>query len=425
MGHGPNGLPARPAGEWQNERRVDADQNRVLGSPFVVRVARWGVVAWAIIGVAAIVGSFFWFVVRPVRVVFPPLVVALIVVFLLNPIVSRLERRGLGRLWGSLLTYLVFVGLVGVGLRYLIPVIVEQVQEFDLSAVVVRLQHWIRDLARGFGFDIGPVATGGQRVVADFVTGLVSFTRGVFNVVLIFVLGPILAFYLLVDLPKIRRAIRALVPERRKEEVSSVARDLSRALGGFFRGQLLVSLFVGLASSLGLFIVGLPYWAVVGMISGLFNLIPLIGPFIGAFVAIIVAFTVPSSAAGLIELAPGLPLAVGAGIALTIVQQIDNHILSPNIVARTVKLHPVTVMLALLAGGTLLGLWGMLLAVPTMASVKVLALHAWDTRMTWPPPTDETDSPDDRGSLGRWWRRHPHEEPAEPEAGEEVSEAGR
>jgi hypothetical protein len=74
-------------------------------------------------------------------------------------------------------------------------------------------------------------------------------------------------------------------------------------------------------------------------------------------------------------------------VALLIVQQIDNHIMSPNIVARTVRLHPVTVMLGLLAGGTLLGLWGMLLAVPVLASAKILLLHAWDTRMQWPPPT--------------------------------------
>jgi hypothetical protein len=75
-------------------------------------------------------------------------------------------------------------------------------------------------------------------------------------------------------------------------------------------------------------------------------------------------------------------------VALLIVQQIDNHIMSPNIVARTVRLHPVTVMLGLLAGGTLLGLWGMLLAVPVLASAKILLLHAWDTRMQWPPPTN-------------------------------------
>ncbi|HVM12100.1 MAG TPA: AI-2E family transporter [Actinomycetota bacterium] len=367
------------------------EPNRVLATPLVIRAARWGVVAWAAIGVSALTIAFFAFVVYPIRIIFPPLVVALIAVFLLNPIVSRLEARGMPRLLGALLTYSIFVAIVALGLRFLIPIVVAQAQEFGetVPALVDRLQRWTQGVAGGLGFDVAG-ETGGRQVL-DFLGGLLSFTRGLFHVALVLVLGPILAFYLLVDLPKIRRGIEALIPERRRDEVHTVARELSHALGGFFRGQLLVAASVGIGSAIALFIVGLPYWAVVGLVAGLFNLIPLIGPFIGGLVAIAIAFTTDQSG-GLLSLAPGVPLAVGSAIALTIVQQLDNHILSPNIVARTVKLHPVTVMLALLAGGTLLGLWGMLLAVPVVASVKVLALHAWDTRMTWPPPPPDAQT---------------------------------
>ncbi|HEX9891587.1 MAG TPA: AI-2E family transporter [Actinomycetota bacterium] len=409
---------------------MNDDRNRVLSSPFVVRMARWGVVAWAAIGVAALVISFFVFVVYPVRVIFPPLVVALILVFLLNPIVSRFERRGVGRLWGSLLTYVVFLGLVVVGLRFLIPLLVDQGQEFGERApdLLARLRDGLQGAASSVGIDLG-LGQGGQQQVVSFLSGLLSFTRGLFHAALIVVLGPILAFYLLVDLPKIRRGLEAMIPDRRRMEVQGVARDLGRALGGFFRGQLLVSLVVGLASSLVLFIVGLPYWAVVGMVTGLFNLIPLIGPFIGGLVALVVAFSADAPA-GLLDLAPGWPLALGSAIGLTIVQQVDNHILSPNIVARTVKLHPVTVMLALLAGGTLMGLWGMLLAVPVTASAKVLALHAWDTRMTWPPPSAGADpgspptpaGPAPPAWLPRWLRRRPRPGPAAAPTGPRAGE---
>jgi predicted PurR-regulated permease PerM len=122
-------------------------------------------------------------------------------------------------------------------------------------------------------------------------------------------------------------------------------------------------------------------------VAGLFNLIPLIGPFIGAAPALFIAFTTDSSG-GLLSLDPGWPLAIGASVALLTVQQIDNHIISPNVVARTVKLHPVTVMLGLLIGGTVLGLWGMLLAVPVIAATKILMLHFWDTRLQWPPAAE-------------------------------------
>jgi hypothetical protein len=244
----------------------------------------------------------------------------------------------------------------------------------------------VQSFLQGLGLEVAGAAGGGEGVV-DFFGRLLSFTRGVLDLALIFILGPILAFYLLVDLPKIKRALRAMIPARRRPETDSVLAKIGKAIGGFVRGQLLVALFVGVASAIGLFIVGLPFWAVVGLVVGLFNLIPLIGPFIGGFLAVLIAFTTPTGGNGLIDLAPGWPLAVGSVVALLTVQQIDNHILSPNIVARTVNLHPVTVMLGLLAGGTLLGLWGMLLAVPMLATVKILMLHAWDTRMRWPPPS--------------------------------------
>jgi len=371
---------------------VDEQRTRVVDHPFVARAARWGVVAWSAIGLGVLIWAVYRFIIFPIRVVFPPLVLALIIVFLLNPIVSRFQRRGMPRWVGALITYLVFLGVVTLVLWFSIPVFAAQVEGFvdSLPQLLQRAQGTFADFADRLGFDVGAGA-GGEEAVIGFLGGLVSFTRGLFHAALVMILGPILAFYLLVDLPKIRRGIEAMIPARRRPEVEHVAGDVGRALGGFFRGQMLVALFVGVASSLGLWIVGLPYWALIGMITGLFNLIPLIGPFIGMALAAFVAFTGDAGGAGgLLNLGPGWALAFGSAIALAIVQQIDNHVISPNIVARTVKLHPVTVMLALLAGGTLLGLWGMLLAVPTVATVKVLLLHAWDTKATWPPP-GETD----------------------------------
>jgi predicted PurR-regulated permease PerM len=366
---------------------VDEDRSRTLDTPFVIRAARWGIVAWAAIGVLVLGYFLFRYVIYPVRIIFPPLVVAMIGVYLLNPIVSALERRGVPRIWGTLLTYLVGVAIVGTVLTFTIPVVADQVQAFARSApsLIDRAASGLSDLAERFGFQVQQGAGGGEGVI-DFFGRLLSFTRGLFGLAIVFIIGPILAFYFLVDLPKIRRGLKAMMPARRRAEVQSVLERIGKAIGGFFRGQLLVSLFVGIASAIALWIVGLPFWAVVGLVAGLFNLIPLIGPFIGGIVAVIIAFTTETGGGGLLELRPGWPLAIGSAVALLIVQQLDNHIMSPNIVARTVKLHPVTVMLGLLAGGTLLGLWGMLLAVPVLASAKIVLLHAWDTRMRWPPP---------------------------------------
>jgi predicted PurR-regulated permease PerM len=344
-------------------------------------------VAWASIGIVALGVFFFRYVVYPVRIIFPPLVVALIGVYLLNPIVSAMERRGMARIWGTLVTYLVGIAIVGTVLTFTVPLVAEQVRAFARSAprLIDQVASGVRDLASRFNIDVSGTGAGGGEVVVDFFGRILSLTRGLLDLALVFLIGPIIAFYLLVDLPKVKRGARALIPARRRAEFESILDRIGKAIGGFFRGQLLVSLFVGIASAIGLYIVGLPFWAVVGLVTGLFNLIPLIGPFIGGIVALAIAFTTDSSG-GLLSLEPGWPLALGSAVALLTVQQIDNHVLSPNIVARTVRLHPVTVMLGLLAGGTLLGLWGVLLAVPVLATVKILLLHAWDTRMRWPPP---------------------------------------
>lgn len=353
--------------------------------------------AWSAIGIVILGYLAYRFLLVPVRIAFGPLLVALAIVYLLNPIVSRLESRGLPRVWGTLLTYVVFLSLVGVALRFLIPLVANQVSSFvsTLPGLLARAQESLAGFARRLGIEVKSTdilaSLSPQGEAGSFISRIFSVTAGLLHALVVLVLGAVLGFYLLVDLPKIQRGAMALIPLRRRDEVRSVLERMGRALGGYFRGQLLVAAFVGVASMLGLFIVGLPYWALVGAVAGLFNLIPLIGPFIGAVPALFIAFTT-SDSGGVLHLHPGWPMAVGAALALLVVQQLDNHIISPNVMARTVKLHPVTVMLGLLIGGTLAGLVGMLVTVPVIACSKILLLHLWDSRVQW-PPQDPVDAP--------------------------------
>jgi predicted PurR-regulated permease PerM len=193
-------------------------------------------------------------------------------------------------------------------------------------------------------------------------------------VLLIVVLSPIIAFYLLVDLPHTRRVLDSLVPSAARPEVEAVARRLNRAMGGFFRGQLAVALIVGVLCSSGLATIGLKFWFLVGMIAGLFNLIPLIGPWIGGVPGVAIALTTGS-----------LLQALGVVIVMVAVQQIDNHLITPQVMQRAVRLHPAAVMLALLAGGTLGGLFGLLLAVPGAAALKIIGGHLWRVHVLGEP----------------------------------------
>ena len=313
----------------------------VVMTPVVARVIRWGLVSWSVIGLGILVFMGYRYILHPIRIVFPPLLIAMLIIYVLNPLVSRLQDRGVPRVWGTLIAYIVFLGLVGVGMRYLIPVLAHQVSGFAASVpeLLSKAQTEATKLVDRLHLDVDTsqlfASLGPEGGAGSFISRIFGFTVGVLHVVLAVVLGIVLGFYLLVDLPKIRRGATALIPGRRRDEVRSITESMGRALGGFFRGQLLVALFVGLASMLGLYIVGLPYWALVGAVAGLFNLIPLIGPFIGAAPALFIAFTTDSSG-GLLSLDPGWPLAIGASVALLSVQQIDNHISGPSVVARTV-----------------------------------------------------------------------------------------
>jgi len=385
----------------------------------VTRAARWGVLAWAAIGVAGLAYIVYRFLLYPIRIVFPPLALAIVLVFLLGPVVSALERRGVRRWIGTIATYIVFLTVLGVVLAFLVPVVSDQVAQLGktIPDLISRAQIGIVKAASKLGLhvnthDLFQSIQRNKQHAGAFFGRLTSYTFGVLHVVVILLLGPIVAAYLLVDLPKLGRWVRALVPPARRPEAESLGNKLNTALGGYFRGQLLVALFVGVASMGGLYLIGLPYWALVGLIAGLFNLVPWIGPFIGAVPALFIAFTTPVAASGqVIPLRPGWPMAVGSAVVLTIVQQIDNRIITPRTVARNIRLHPLTVILSLLVGGTLLGLWGMLIAIPVVATVKILAVHYWDTRMTWPPKRDGKATVAETDSASREDESEPDSEP--------------
>ena len=206
--------------------------------------------------------------------------------------------------------------------------------------------------------------------IADQAGRLTEIGSSVLHVLFIFFVAPIIAAYLLIDLPQLGHDMLNLVPQANREEVADLGSKIGRTVGGFFRGQLVVALIVGVMASIGFFAIDLRFWLIIGAIAGLTNLIPLVGPFIGGGLGFIVGTLTDGIGKGL----------AAAGIAL-LVQQIDNHLISPNVMKRAVALHPVTVMLSLIAGGTLAGFWGVLLGVPMVAVLKLLLNHLWTTRV--------------------------------------------
>jgi predicted PurR-regulated permease PerM len=371
---------------------MDKDRGPFFSNPFVARAARLGLLAWSLIGILILIYVVFRYILQPVGVVFPPLVLALIVIYLLNPLVTRLQHRGIPRVWGTLLCYVVFLSLVGLALASFIPVVSDQVRAFvgGIPDLLTRAEKGLADFGQRLGVRIDTKSffqsfEPGQGRAFNFLGRITSFTSGVVHVALVLILGPLLAFYLLVDLPKIQRASLGLVPASRRDEVRSLAGALGETLGGFFRGQLVVALMVGVFCATWFYVVGLPYWAMLGGLTALLALVPLLGIVIAAVPVLFVAAATGGPTGGLLHVPGGWKLAAVCAVVLAVAQQVDLRVLSPRLLSRSVRLHPVTVLLSLLVGGTLQGLWGMLLAVPAAAALKVVLLHLWDTRSRWPP----------------------------------------
>lgn len=364
------------------------------------RLRRAGIAAWSLIGILIVVAVALWLLYE-IRVIFPPLVLALLIIYLLNPIVTRLQQRGVRRSAGAVLAYVVVLGGLTVLGVVLAPSISTQVSNFSDNVPQLRadLVETINDFAveidDRFGIEIDTeqisclLGPEGTSVEGEFSTAecnqvtrefrdRISHSAGriteigfsVLEGLLVFILAPLLALYILVDLPQLQRDALNLVPETHRAEFADLGSKIGRAVGGFFRGQLLVALLVGVMSSIGFWIIGLPFWLVIGAIAGFTNLIPLVGPFIGGGLGLVVG-----------TITEGATLGLGAAVVALIVQQIDNHVISPNVMKRTVQIHPATVMLSLLAGGTIAGFWGVLLGVPAVAVVKLLLAHFWTTRV--------------------------------------------
>jgi predicted PurR-regulated permease PerM len=363
--------------------------------------------AWALLGIIG-VSVVALFLLWRLRVIFPPLLIAATIVFLLNPVVGRIERRGVPRAAAAALAYLGVVVVLGTVALALSPLVGAQVRELrsDYPHIRHRVQYFVDDKARESELNDWPIKlptyhklidelSPPERDVRSQITSLREFGSTVLHIVLILVLSPIIAFYLLIDLPHTSSVIQGLIPAGARDEVNHVGRRLGHALGSYFRGQLAVAVIVGLLCSVGLSIIHLRFAFIVGMIAGLFNIVPLIGPWIGGVPGVIIALTTGSAVKALLVVA-----------VMTGVQQIDNHFITPQVMQRAVALHPAVVMLALVAGGAIGGFFGLLLAVPVTAALRIVVSHMWRVHVLGEPvatnadATDQSRSQDVRAPAG-------------------------
>jgi predicted PurR-regulated permease PerM len=305
-----------------------------------------------------------------------PFVFAGALAYLLAPLVAWFEAHGLNRVAGVLLAYaLVAIGMAGLVL-YLLPMAVQQSLHLAhvLPGLVTQLQlTWDRLLARFHEAPIPPAirqalnqfAVNLEQKLVGQVRGAVAGVFGLVPGLIAVAVSPVLAFYLLKDLPQITRRFWALVPLDWHPAAFKLGRDLDRTLAGFVRGQLLVALLVGSLATLLTSAIGLPYALLIGLVAGLTDIIPYVGPIAGALPAVLLGFA-RSPWVGLYAI-----------VGFIVIHQVEGMVLAPKVVGDAVGLHPLVVVLAILVGGELGGVGGMLLAVPAAGTARVVAQHLY------------------------------------------------
>jgi predicted PurR-regulated permease PerM len=346
-------------------------------------VRRVGVFSWSVIGLALFVALIGWLLIEG-RIILAPLLVSVVFIFLLNPIVSYLKRRGVPRVVGTGIGFLILLGVLILLGALVIPSVVDQATSFTetFPEIFDNTQGQLTDLITYFGFEPVELWTydqlvdylndpSNQETITSFLFGwLRGVTAGVFEFILVFLLGPVLAFYLLVDLPNVQQRVLELVPKRNRAETAYVGRSVNAAVGGFLRGQLIVALIVGVLLSFGYWLIDLPFWLLIGMVGGLLNIVPFLGPWVGGILGVLVALATTD-----------LTTAIWAAIVAVIVQQIDNNLVSPTVLRATVRLHPAVTLLVIVLAGAIAGFWGIIIAVPLAAATKIIVGHWWRTRI--------------------------------------------
>ena len=228
------------------------------------------------------------------------------------------------------------------------------------------------------------VEQGGSEVLKNLVGTLAE----VGAVILDIVLALVISLYLLIDGPRFRVRTLAVVPAQHRAKALFLEDHVSRVLGGYLRGQLTLAVIIGVAAGVGTGLLGLPYAVVLGVLAGLFELVPMFGPILSVVPAVIVALFMP------------FPTVVWVILFFLAIQQVENNVLAPRISGHAVGLHPLGAMFALLAGFQLAGLLGGLFAVPLAGVLWVLLGAAYRNAVASPAPPR-------RWALPRWQRGMP------------------
>jgi len=307
-----------------------------------------------------------------------PFVLGAAIAYLLDPAADRLEATGLSRIAATALITVLADVVLTLGTLIVVPLGAQQI-DGALQAVpglIAQLREYLTTtfpqlfdensgLRRILSGAEDSLQSGGVAVVQTLLSGSLA----VLDFLLTVVLAPVVAFYLLLDWDRAVARIDDLVPREHVETVRRLARDIDDVLSGFVRGQLTVGLILGTFYAIALSVLGLNFGVLIGLFAGIISFIPFVGSVIGGIVSVGV---------GLVQFWGSWGMIVAVAAVFLVGQAVEGNVLTPKLVGDKVKLHPVWLIFALTAFGSLMGFAGMLIAVPVAAVIGVLGRFAID-----------------------------------------------
>ncbi len=303
-----------------------------------------------------------------------PFFIGFIIAWLLNPFVNYLQRKDINRVLATIIVYTGLLLFLYIFFDAFIPLFSSQINEFvsTLPNIVDTLKNWIDSILVkidvGANFDVSSLKTQVFDFIEEYennittnlpslaVQVITSFVSGLGN----FAVGLLIGFFMLFDFSKISVTLVKLVPVGIQDDFKMLMGAINKTAKHFVNGVLVMSFIVFIITSLGLYLVGLRAPLLFGLICGITNIIPILGPYIGGFIAVTVG------------LAQSTTIGVLVLLVIVAIQMVEGELITPLVMSRVMKLHPVTIILSLLIFGHLFGIVGMIIATPIVAIIKIL-----------------------------------------------------
>jgi len=328
-----------------------------------------------------IIITFIYYYSEHIIKIFIPFFIAIIIAYILRPVIIRLERKNISCTKGILIIYFGILIFLLTTIIFIIPELINNSKEIIdiIPNISMRYQkqlnninnfiltsNWPQELKSFITNEIKITSLNFEKSMIDIIRITIIYFMKIIPIMLDTILAMLIAYYFIKDAQIFKNMILYIIPKKYKNWFITTGRQINLILLSFIQGQIFTALIVGLIETITLMFLNVKYPFFLGLIGGIANIIPYFGPIIGV---------VPAVAVALID----SPIkAVWTIIAFIIIQQIDNTLISPRIIESKIGLHPVTTILVVLIGGEFFGIIGMLISVPVMAIFKVICIRVID-----------------------------------------------